>query len=96
MRVYFFFGRNEELKGGLSSKIWKIERRGRVVQAWWGRAKYDTTTRRLRPQFELLTKAWRFATAAQAIATMDARIDGKLKEGYQRSPRRRKRANAAK
>jgi predicted DNA-binding WGR domain protein len=96
MRVYFYIGRNEALKSGFSSKIWKIERHQRSVQAWWGRAKLNTKTRRLQPQQDLLTKSWRFGSEAKAITAMNDRIGSKVKEGYQRSPRRRKRANAAK
>jgi hypothetical protein len=96
MRIFFYVGRNEALKSGISSKIWKIARKGRIVQSWWGRAKYDVKSRRVRPEFELLTKSWRFPSMEQAEVAMRARIAAKINEGYQRSPRRRKRSNAVK
>jgi predicted DNA-binding WGR domain protein len=81
MRVYFFFGRNDALKSGVSFKIWKIERRGRDVHVWWGRAIYNAKTRRPEPERELSTKKWRFNSDEQAIAQLANRIDSKLKEG---------------
>lgn len=95
MRIFFYVGRNDALKSGISSKLWKIERSGRVVQTWWGRAKYDVKSRRVRPEFELLNKSWRFPSEERAEAAMKARIAEKIKEGYERSPRTRKRSNAA-
>lgn len=95
MRVYFFSGRNDTLKSGMSTKIWKIERRLRVVQVWWGPAKYDIRSRRYQLLREPLTKQWRLPSEGQAAKEMEARIARKLEEGYERNPRRRRRANAA-
>ena len=45
MRKYFFVGPNKRLKSGMSIKVWKIERRNRRVQVWWGRARLDESRR---------------------------------------------------
>jgi predicted DNA-binding WGR domain protein len=95
MRIFFFIRRNPALNIGVSSKMWKIERSGRQLQVWWGRAKFNEKTRRPEPEYGLLTKIWRFSSPEEAIANMKKRIDSKRKEGYEQTPRSRKRANAA-
>lgn len=89
MRIYFYFRRNADLKSGLSMKIWKIERRGRAVSVWWGRAVLDKKERRPKAAAKLMTKTWRFRTEALARADLRRRIKEQLAQGYERSPRRR-------
>jgi hypothetical protein len=96
MRIFFFVRRNNALKSGMSSKIWKIERKERVVTVWWGAAKWDSKARRVRSRFELQSKTFRFSSEAEAIRDSEARIAEKIGEGYERSPRSRKHSNVAK
>jgi hypothetical protein len=90
MRKFFFVGKNNVNKSGISIKIWKIERHGRTVQVWWGPARVDLQQRRVRRRNFLLTKVWRFSTAELAEDALRRKIKEKEREGYERSPRRRR------
>ena len=41
MKVLFFMGRNSSNRSGVSWKIWKIRRKGRVVTVSWGPARHQ-------------------------------------------------------
>lgn len=88
MRKYFFVGPNKRLKSGMSIKVWKIERRNRRVQVWWGRARLDVSRRRVRSKGKLTTKWWDFPNYSAAEDQMWTRIRSKVRGGYKRNPRR--------
>jgi hypothetical protein len=89
VRKYFFVGPNKRLKGGMSIKVWKIERRNLRLQVWWGRARLDESRRRVRSKGTLTTKWWDFPTVLAAEIDMRRRIQSKILSGYKRNPRRR-------
>lgn len=85
MKVLFFMGLNPRNKSGVSWKIWKIERRGRRLQVWWGPALVKA--RCPVPAATLQTKAWTYRTVAQSLVDEHRRIREKLAKGYARMPR---------
>ena len=87
MKEFFFTGRNPKNVSGLSWKIWKIVQKGRVVTAWWGPAK--VVERKVCHTALLLSKAWKFRTEELAKDNADSRIAQKIREGYERKPRRK-------
>jgi hypothetical protein len=89
MRKYFFVGPNKQLKSGLSFKVWKIERRNRRIQVWWGRGRFDESRRRVRSKGILTTRWWDLPTTSAAKDEMQQRIRSKVRSGYKRNPRRR-------
>ncbi len=89
MKVYYYMGRNDRNVSGVSWKLWKIERRGRVIQVWWGRA----TLRRRKPfaHGRLATKTWKKDSEELAKEEERNRIAKKLAKGYERTrPRPRR------
>lgn len=92
MRVYYFFGRNATLKSGFSMKLWKIERRGHKLYAAWGAAKISRRKRKAFPAQKLLSGAWAYSSKAEAKIEMWKRINSKLAKGYERAPRKKRRA----
>ena len=38
MRIFFYVGRSDGNKCGMTSTFWKIERKGKVIRKWWGPA----------------------------------------------------------
>lgn len=91
MRKHFFVGPNKQLKSGMSIKVWKIERRDRRVQVWWGRARLDQSKRRVRSKGTLTTRWWDFSTSSVVEDQMWLRIHSKVLTGYKRNLRRRSR-----
>lgn len=91
MRKHFFVGPNKQLKSGMSIKVWKIERRDRRVQVWWGRARLDQSKRRVRSKGTLTTRWWDFSTSSVVEDQMWRRIHSKVLTGYKRNLRRRSR-----
>ena len=87
MRVFFFMGRNPSNKSGLSWKIWKIARTGRVVTVFWGPARLHN--RRVVPAGKLQSKKRAFGSAAAALVFETNRIQSKTSNGYERRPRKR-------
>jgi hypothetical protein len=88
MKTFFFMGRNPKTKGGVSWKIWKIERKGRRVTTWWGPA--TLRRRKVVPVGKLQSSTQRtppFRSVARAVAYQQARITRKLTKGYQRNVR---------
>jgi hypothetical protein len=85
MRVLFFMGRNSRNVSGVSWKLWKIKRRGRSLTAFWGAAVLQD--RRVVPANTLRSRTWTFRTPAAAEASLKARIDEKLRKGYERRTR---------
>jgi predicted DNA-binding WGR domain protein len=87
VKTFFFMGRNPENKSGVSWKMWKIERAGRTVTVFWGPV--VLRKRRVVPSAKLQTKVFRLSSEATAKAFELARIESKLRSGYQRRPRRK-------
>jgi hypothetical protein len=85
MKILFFMGRNARNVSGVSWKLWKIQRQGRLVTAYWGPA--VLRGRRVVPANTLQSRTWRFRTAAAAEALLKARVADKLDSGYQRRTR---------
>ena len=90
MKIFFFMGRNDKTKSGVSWKIWKIQRKGRKVITWWGAA--TLVRRKVVPQGKLQSSIQRtptFATVADAAKYEAKRIARKKAKGYQLRTRRR-------
>jgi hypothetical protein len=85
MKIFFFMGRNPKNKSGVSWKIWKIERKGRSVFLYWGRA--ELRRRKVLPAGRLAHRVKRFSTEQQAINYQQKRIAEKLAKGYERRTR---------
>jgi hypothetical protein len=83
MKIFFFMGRNADNKSGLSWKIWKINRRGRVVTVFWGAAKLVQRKPKLVnvPQ----EKIHRLRSVEAARDFEQSIIRSKEAKGYQRS-----------
>jgi hypothetical protein len=87
MQTFVYMGENAQNASGVSWKVWKIQRKGRVLQVWWGPA--EVVKRRIWPVY-LQTVLWRHATPEKAQADEKSRIQAKLKSGYKRSQAIRK------
>jgi predicted DNA-binding WGR domain protein len=87
MRMFFFMGQNPRTRGGVSWKIWKIQRKGRAVIVSWGPARLES--RKVVPAGSLQSRELRFDSTAAAMMYERNRIESKLSKGYQRAPRRR-------
>lgn len=87
MKVFFLCGPNPNNLSGMSCKVWKIQREGRRITTWWGRA--DVVNRKVTPVGELQSKARRFASEEAAAEHESRRIAHKLAKGYDRKPRRK-------
>jgi len=85
MKIFFYMGRNPENKGGLSWKIWKIQRRGRAVTVFWGPAKLHK--RRPKLVGAAQERTFRFDSLAKAEEFQKKRIQSKESKGYERSTR---------
>jgi hypothetical protein len=86
MKTLFYMGRNPRNVSGVSWKIWKIERRGKRVQTWWGPA--HVVKRKVVPKYRLQTKSRTFRTEEAAREHEQRRIRDKEYKRYQRNPRR--------
>ena len=84
-------GRNEKNVSGVSWKKWQIERKGRRLTTWWGPAEIDPRSRRVEFSGVVGDSQRTFRSERAAAADETRRIEEKLREGYQRSPRRRPR-----
>lgn len=80
MTTLFYAGRNLRNVSGLSWKIWKIERCGKVVEAHWGQATLNN--RRFVPAYTLQRKRWQLTSVWEAKADYERRIAEKLGKGY--------------
>lgn len=87
MRTLYFMGPNPENVSGKSFKMWRVARRGRTIQIWWGRATVDKS-RRVVPAQELQSKTWTCRSEAAAISDVENRVSEKIREGY--SPEKRR------
>jgi hypothetical protein len=83
----FFMGRNDANRSGVSWKVWQITRSGRTVTARWGPAL--VIGRKIRPVGALQSKSWTFKSTREAIEELKLRLEHKLGQGYQSSPRGR-------
>ena len=86
MKSFFFMGRNPQTKGGVSWKIWRIERKSTAVTTWWGPAIVEA--RRAVPANTLQSKTVRFRSEETAKAHEESRIKSKLAKGYETRPAR--------
>jgi len=87
MKVFFLCGPNPKNRSGMSCKIWKIQRTGRTVTTWWGRA--DVLNRKVTPIGELQSKARTFRSDDAAAIHENGLIASKLAKGYDRKPRQK-------
>jgi len=87
MKTLFYMGSNKQNVSGVSWKVWKIQRKGRRVQTWWGAA--HLVRRKVVPTHSLQTKSWTFRTEEAAREDEQRRIREKLNGGYERNPRNR-------
>jgi hypothetical protein len=85
MKIFFFMGRNPKNNSGISWKIWKIERRGRIIRRWWGRA--QIVDRRVQPAGKLQPHSKTFGSVEAAAVFEQKLIDSKLRGGYERNTR---------
>jgi hypothetical protein len=87
MTTLFFLGRNPNNLSGVSWKIWRVHRTGKVVKAEWGPA--DLQARQVRFAGASQAKEWKFRSESAAEADLTRRVREKLREGYERKPRRK-------
>ena len=85
MKIFFYMGRNDRNVSGVSWKVWKIERKGKHLQTWWGAA--EVIRRKVVPKFALQTWTSTYGSDSAAREDEDRRIREKRKEGYERKPR---------
>jgi len=89
MKTLFFTGRNPENQSGVSWKVWKIHRKGRVVETRWGPIKI--VRRRIVYSRMLSSKQWPpFPTLKAAETFYERKVREKLRAGYELKPRRRR------
>jgi hypothetical protein len=88
MKTFFFMGRNSKTQSGVSWKLWKIEREGRVVTTWWGPA--ALIKRKVKVKGGLQSKSRKFRDVAIAKRFANALVESKLRKGYERTPRKRR------
>jgi predicted DNA-binding WGR domain protein len=90
MRILYWFAPNSSVKNGMSSKIYKIERRGGTVCAWWGPAIWDKRTRRPKAATAtcLQAREWKFRIEADAEAFLRRKLASKIAKGYHPNPRK--------
>jgi hypothetical protein len=82
MSTYFFMGRNDQNVSGVSWKLWRIVRSSTSVTVWWGPA--HVVKRKIVAKGRLQSKTWpSFRTQREALAFRRARVQEKLREGYQ-------------
>ena len=84
MKIFFYTGRNTQNVSGVSWKIWKIERKGRQVQTWWGSVNVDK--RQIVPTATLQTQRRTHRTEDSAKANESRRIREKINSGYEKKP----------
>jgi hypothetical protein len=87
MKTLFYMGLNPRTLSGVSWKIWKIQRKGKYVQAWWGPA--HVVRRKVVPKSTLQTAQWTFRSEDAARKEEHRRVADKLCEGYETKPTRR-------
>jgi hypothetical protein len=93
MKTLFYMGAHPRNVSGVSWKIWKIQRKGKRLQTWWGPA--HVVKRKVVPKFKLQTQSWTFRAEQAAREDEQRRIREKENEGYERRRVRRSRAAAA-
>jgi hypothetical protein len=89
LKTLFYMGRNDQNLSGVSWKIWKIERKGKRLQTWFGPAEVSPR-RKVVPKYELQMRSWTFRTEKAAREDEQRRIREKLSGGYQRTPKRKR------
>jgi len=85
MKIFFYMGRNASTRSGLSWKIWKISRRGKIVTTRWGPA--ELLSRKVVPSASLQSKVQKFGTVQEAVNFENKIIQSKLNKGYERRTR---------
>jgi hypothetical protein len=91
MKIFYFFGRNENLESRYSMKLWKIKRCGRTLHIGWASAKLLTKKRKAIPARKVQWKELTYPSKTEAKVQMGKRIQDKRHEGYERAPRRKPR-----
>jgi len=86
MKIFYYMGDNHKNRSGVSWKMWKIERSGRMVTVWWGPA--TIIRRRPTPLNTLQEQSWTFPSEKAAKEDEEDRITEKLAKGYKRTARR--------
>ena len=86
MRIFFYTGRQDGNVSGMSSKIWKIDLRGRTLIIQWGAT--NLKNRRVEPVY-LVERRRVYPSIQAAKESMDRRIRAKLGKGYAVKPRRK-------
>jgi predicted DNA-binding WGR domain protein len=69
----------------MSWKMWKIERKGKVVTVYWG--PMERVKHRIKPVGKLQKKQWRCSSEAVAKLQKERRIAEKRSKGYQQIPK---------
>ena len=87
MKIFCFHGPNPKTKGGISSKLWKIERQGCKLHVWYGPA--DMIGRKTVVRGELRHQVICYRTEEAARAGEAKRIQAQLAQGYYPKPRKR-------
>lgn len=87
MKIFCFHGPNPKTKGGISSKLWKIERRGCKLHVWNGPV--DMIGRKIVVRGKLVARVIPYKTEEAARAGEAKRIQAQLAQGYYRKPRKR-------
>jgi hypothetical protein len=85
MKILFFMGRNSSNRSGVSWKIWKIGRKGRVVTVSWGPARLHDRKPVLASSARVLE--YRFASLEEARKFEAKKLNEKGNKGYQRRTR---------
>lgn len=85
MKTLYYMGSNPRNQSGVSWKMWKVQRRGRTVTIYWGRA--TIRNHKLMPAGSLTAKSFKFRAVADAQAELAWRVERKLAKGYAVLPR---------
>ncbi len=88
MTTLFKIAANPTNQSGISSKIWRIRRTGRRLQADWGPAEFDRRSRKVVSCTWRQGHEWTFRSEEAARADEARRVKEKLREGYQPHPRK--------
>ena len=87
MKIFCFHGPNRKTKSGISSKLWKIERRGRKLYIWNGPA--DMIGRKTVVRAKLVARVISYKTEEAARAGEAKRIQAQKAHGCYRKPRKK-------
>ena len=86
VKSFIYIGPNSKTDGDFSSKIWKIERKGKRIITWWGSVEVVKNKRgykRAEPVALLLSHKRNFPNEDAARRFEQERIESKLTKGYE-------------